>query len=98
VNVDIAERIVAMLSHHPAAKSVTLVGSRARGSPTPLSDWDFKIDTAPIERPNSKPPSHDGSTKLSRQWWAGQRNEIPRRVRRLPPGNPKEQFVHGHLD
>lgn len=43
--VDIAERVAGALSHHPAVKSVTLVGSRAQGSPTPLSDWDFKVDT-----------------------------------------------------
>ncbi len=30
---------------HPAVHSVTLVGSRARGDPSPLSDWDFLIAT-----------------------------------------------------
>jgi len=47
--VDIAERVVGVLSHHAAVKSVTLVGSRVRGSSTRLSDWDFKVDTENFE-------------------------------------------------
>jgi hypothetical protein len=34
----------AVLLPHPDIRSVELVGSRATGSPTPLSDWDFEVE------------------------------------------------------
>jgi hypothetical protein len=34
-----------MLAPHPAVVRVELVGTRARGEATVLSDWDFRIDT-----------------------------------------------------
>ena len=43
--VDIAASIESMLLPHPAIRGVELVGSRADGSPTPLSDWDFVVVT-----------------------------------------------------
>lgn len=33
------------VGRHPAVKSVRLVGSRAEGRETTLSDWDFAVDT-----------------------------------------------------
>jgi hypothetical protein len=33
------------VEQHPSVKVVTLVGSRARGDATPLSDWDFSVET-----------------------------------------------------
>jgi hypothetical protein len=42
---DIATRLTHALVAHPAIESVKLVGSRARGEPTPFSDWDFEIAT-----------------------------------------------------
>jgi predicted nucleotidyltransferase len=36
----------AALEPHPAVESVELRGSRARGTQTPLSDWDFQIETS----------------------------------------------------
>jgi hypothetical protein len=41
---DLAERVSALLTTHPAVRSVTLVGSRARGRATELSDWDVLVD------------------------------------------------------
>jgi hypothetical protein len=43
--VDIAASIESLLLPHPAIRGVELVGSRADGSPTSLSDWDFVVVT-----------------------------------------------------
>jgi hypothetical protein len=43
--VDIAASIASVLLPHPGIRAVELVGSRADGSPTPLSDWDFIVVT-----------------------------------------------------
>lgn len=40
-------RLIARLEADPAVKSVTPVGSRAGGTPTALSDWDYFVDGAP---------------------------------------------------
>jgi Nucleotidyltransferase domain len=42
---NIAASIESVLLPHPAIRGVELVGSRADGSPTPLSDWDFVVVT-----------------------------------------------------
>lgn len=42
---DLAEPVAAALLPHPDVRSVELVGSRATGSPTSLSDWDFEVRT-----------------------------------------------------
>jgi hypothetical protein len=47
---DLIERIVAAIRRHPAIREVNLVGSRLDGTAGPLSDWDFKIETAEPER------------------------------------------------
>jgi predicted nucleotidyltransferase len=39
----------AAVERHPAVNSVELVGSRARGDPTELSDWDFLIQTDDLD-------------------------------------------------
>ena len=33
-----------VVAQYPSVKSVTLVGSRARGDATPLSDWDYSVE------------------------------------------------------
>jgi hypothetical protein len=43
--VDLGTRVPELLRRHPSVRSVELVGSRARGSPTALSDWDFGVET-----------------------------------------------------
>ena len=43
--VDVVERVWGVLQTHPAVRDITLVGSRARGSATRFSDWDFLVDT-----------------------------------------------------
>ena len=42
---DLGTRVPALLRRHPSVRAVSLAGSRARGTPTPLSDWDFGIET-----------------------------------------------------
>ena len=41
---DIAAAVCSALLRHPHVIAVELVGSRARGTPSPLSDWDFTVD------------------------------------------------------
>jgi predicted nucleotidyltransferase len=41
----LAERVVELVSAHPAVRAVRLVGSRAEGRATALSDWDFVVET-----------------------------------------------------
>jgi hypothetical protein len=42
---DLAVSVRAVLLPHPDIRAVELVGSRAGGSPTPSSDWDFVVAT-----------------------------------------------------
>jgi predicted nucleotidyltransferase len=43
--VDVPARVTTALASHPDVLRIELVGSRARGDATALSDWDFRIDT-----------------------------------------------------
>jgi predicted nucleotidyltransferase len=43
--VDVPARVAAALASRPDIRRVELVGSRARGEATALSDWDFHVDT-----------------------------------------------------
>jgi hypothetical protein len=43
--VDFGTRVPELLEPHPSVRRVTLAGSRAAGTPTPLSDWDFAVET-----------------------------------------------------
>ena len=42
---DVPARVTEVLAPSPRVVRVDLVGSRARGEETALSDWDFRIDT-----------------------------------------------------
>ena len=42
---DLVATVSGLLLENPAVHSVTLVGSRAHGDPSPLSDWDFVVAT-----------------------------------------------------
>jgi hypothetical protein len=46
---DVAASVRAALLPHPLVRSVEFVGSRAAGTPVPLSDWDFVIETDDFE-------------------------------------------------
>jgi hypothetical protein len=43
--VTIGDEAIAAIERHPAVRSVRLVGSRAKGMATALSDWDFAVET-----------------------------------------------------
>jgi hypothetical protein len=47
--VELAERVIGALSQSPAVKEIELVGSRAEGRATELSDWDFRLTTDHFE-------------------------------------------------
>ena len=42
---DLAQRVERILLRHQGIRAVELVGSRAAGTPSPLSDWDFVLET-----------------------------------------------------
>ena len=42
---DLGTRVPELLEPHPSVRRVALSGSRAAGTPTPLSDWDFAVET-----------------------------------------------------
>jgi hypothetical protein len=44
--VNLAERVVALVAQHPAVRDIRLVGSRAKGSATERSDWDFRVQAS----------------------------------------------------
>jgi hypothetical protein len=59
----------AALEPHPAVDSVRLAGSRARAEETPLSDWDFQVETRDFEAlAAALPRLVDPLEPLSRQW------------------------------
>jgi predicted nucleotidyltransferase len=41
----IGDEAIAAVERHPAVRCARLVGSRAAGHPTDLSDWDFAVET-----------------------------------------------------
>jgi hypothetical protein len=43
--VTLDERVVVAVADHPKVSGFELVGSRAEGRATELSDWDFRVDT-----------------------------------------------------
>jgi predicted nucleotidyltransferase len=51
------DRIREALEVHPAVRSVTLSGSRARGDATPYSDWDVEVVTSDFDALASALPS-----------------------------------------
>jgi hypothetical protein len=48
--VTIGDDAIAAVDCHPAVKRVRLVGSRAAGTATALSDWDFTVETADFQQ------------------------------------------------
>jgi predicted nucleotidyltransferase len=40
----LGDALTSALQEHPAVRAVRLVGSRQRGAPGPLSDWDFAVE------------------------------------------------------
>ncbi len=46
---DFVTRVPELLARHPSVGRVELVGSRAAGTATPLSDWDFAVETSDLD-------------------------------------------------
>jgi hypothetical protein len=44
-DVSLDHRVIEAVERHPAVRSVRLVGSRAAGTATAVSDWDFAVET-----------------------------------------------------
>jgi hypothetical protein len=66
---DIAEDVYSALKDHPAVESVRLVGSRANGAATKLSDWDFEVETSDFELlANDLPVIAERLGSLGHQW------------------------------
>jgi nucleotidyltransferase-like protein len=66
---DLAARVRRVLTGRPHILGVTLVGSRATGSPTPLSDWDFVIETDAFEVvARDLPDTVAGLEPIAQQW------------------------------
>lgn len=65
----LTERLAAALGKHPAVRSVTLVGSRAGGEATELSDWDFTVETRDFRAVAEALPSLVAPLEpLAQQW------------------------------
>ncbi len=66
---DLERRIRSAVERHPDVRAVRLAGSRQRGTPTELSDWDFKVETSNFERVADDLPSLvTPLTPLAQQW------------------------------
>jgi len=66
---DLAGSVRAALLQHPHVRDVELVGSRATGSSTPLSDWDFAVTTDRFDAVARELPSLvAGLEPLAQQW------------------------------
>lgn len=48
--VDLPAQVMSMLRRHPSVRDVVLSGSRKRGEPTLLSDWDFEVEVEDLDR------------------------------------------------
>ena len=66
---DIAEVVRIALVRHPHVMAVELVGSRARGTPSPLSDWDFAVEVNDVAGVTADLPALVAELEpLSQQW------------------------------
>jgi len=66
---DLVASVRAALLPHPHIRDVELVGSRATGSATPLSDWDFAVTTDRFDAVARELPSLvAGLEPLAQQW------------------------------
>jgi predicted nucleotidyltransferase len=66
---DIAVVVRIALLRHPHVMAVELVGSRARGTPSSLSDWDFTVDVNDFAGVTADMPALVAELEpLSQQW------------------------------
>ena len=66
---DVAAAVRTALLGRPHVMAVELVGSRARGTPTPLSDWDFAVEVNDFAGVTADLPALVAELEpLSQQW------------------------------
>jgi len=66
---DLAASVKAALLPHPHVLTVELVGSRATGTPTRLSDWDFEVMTDGLDAVARELPAMVAKLEpLAQQW------------------------------
>ena len=66
---DLEARVRRALSGRPGVRHVGLVGSRAGGTPSPLSDWDFVIETDAFDAvARDLPFAVAGLEPIAQQW------------------------------
>jgi len=67
--VDRVASVRAAVERHPAVRSVELVGSRARGDATALSDWDFLVESDDLDAVGAALPELVAEERpLAAQW------------------------------
>jgi predicted nucleotidyltransferase len=67
--VDFGTRVPQLLLKHPSVRRVELAGSRAAGTPTPLSDWDFVVETDDLDALSAALPELVAPLEpLAEQW------------------------------
>ncbi|HEY2939720.1 MAG TPA: hypothetical protein VGJ27_07910 [Gaiellaceae bacterium] len=67
--VDFGTRLPELLEPHPWVRRVNLAGSRAAGTPTPLSDWDFAVETGDFAALSDALPELTAPLEpLAQQW------------------------------
>ena len=66
---DLTVAVPTTLRRNPSVRAVELVGSRARGTPNPLSDWDFVVEVDDFVGFATELPSLvAGLEPLAQQW------------------------------
>jgi hypothetical protein len=66
---ELAERIIDLVSRQPAVRDIRLVGSRAEGRATARSDWDFRVESSDFATvAESLPTVFARLDPLAQQW------------------------------
>jgi hypothetical protein len=67
--VDFGTRLPELLERHPSVRRVSLAGSRGAGTQTPLSDWDFAVETGDFAAVSNALPELTAPLEpLAQQW------------------------------
>ena len=68
-DLDLGATVVAAFLEHPDVRTVELVGSRAHGTPMPLSDWDFTVEVDDVAAVADELPALVSRLEpLAQQW------------------------------
>ena len=91
---DPTDAIRAALLRDPAILSVELVGSRAAGTPTALSDWDFRVSSADAAAVAGRLPALVAGLRplLAKMW-----RHLLRPLGAIAPPGTQEQAVSAYF-